>query len=94
MDQDLIEDSSPIKDKFSEYKPVDHKANKYFTLDKEEEEYDRFRQREKGMETNYRQSRNAPPNEKERTVNSRFNDRSDNKQANSRTKVASFVDYR
>jgi hypothetical protein len=33
VEQDYIEDSSPIKDKFSEYKPVDHKANKYFTLD-------------------------------------------------------------
>jgi hypothetical protein len=37
VEQDYIEDSSPIKNKFSEYKPVDHRANKYFTLDEEEE---------------------------------------------------------
>lgn len=33
MEQDYIEDSSPIKNKLNEYRPVDHKANKYFTLD-------------------------------------------------------------
>ncbi len=45
MDPDIIDDSSPIKDKLSEYKPVDRKANKYFTLDQGEEEYDRKRQK-------------------------------------------------
>lgn len=37
QEQEEIEDSSPIKDKFSEYRPVDKKTNKYFTLDQEEE---------------------------------------------------------
>ena len=33
MDPEIIEDSSPIKNRFGEYRPVDRKANKYFTLD-------------------------------------------------------------
>jgi len=37
IDPEAIEDSSPIKDKFSEYRPVDKRSNKYFTLDKDEE---------------------------------------------------------
>ncbi len=71
VEQDYIEDPSPIKNKFSEYKPVDHRANKYFTLDEEEEEYDRKRQREKSITSNpnnpnYRQSRNNDRSDRER----------------------------
>lgn len=56
VDPDIIEDSSPIKDKFSEYKPVDRRTNKYFTLDQEEEEYDRRKQKERSLNKmgNYR----------------------------------------
>jgi hypothetical protein len=90
VEQDYIEDPSPIKNKFSEYKPVDHRANKYFTLDEEEEEYDRKRQREKSITSstnnnpNYRQSRNNDRSDKEREREkqggSRFNNPPDPRQ--------------
>jgi len=57
---------------------VDKKNNKYFTLDQEEEEYDRRRQKEKNVPENsntyYRHSRNTgvPERENERS-NSRLN---------------------
>ena len=64
VDQDIVEDSSPIKDKFSEYKPVDRKTNKYFTLDQEEEEYDRRKQKDRSLNKmgNYRDIKNEPSN--------------------------------
>lgn len=84
VEQDYIEDSSPIKNKFTEYKPVDHRANKYFTLDQEEEDYDRRRQKEKSIGNttqNHRQPRqedrgvgrftNLEPRQEERESNSR-----------------------
>lgn len=90
MDPEIIEDSSPIKDKFSEYKPVDRKANKYFTLDQEEEEYDRRKQKEKSLNkiTNYRDSKNYDK-EQQGTTYSRFNERSD-----SRGRVGVLADKR
>jgi len=75
VEQDYIEDSSPIKNKFSEYRPVDHKTNKYFTLDEEEEDYDRKRQREKSISNtnnnNYRPARN--PSDRDKPTPTRFN---------------------
>lgn len=49
IESDLIEDSSPIKDKVvNEYKPVDHRAMKYFTLDQEEEELQKRYEKKSG----------------------------------------------
>jgi hypothetical protein len=96
QEPDDIEDSSPIKDKFSEYKPVDKRANKYFTLEAEEEEYDRRRQKEKsiggGTGNNYRLSRNHGDKE-QITSNSRFNDRPE-PQGNSRSRTGTVTEVR
>ena len=50
MEEDVIEDSSPVRNKFSEYRPVDRKANKYFMLDQEEEDVDRRKHKERAMQ--------------------------------------------
>ena len=58
----------------SEYKPVDHRANKYFTLEEDEEELDRQRQREKsiGAAQQFRVSKNVDKESREKPVASRF----------------------
>ena len=54
QEEDYIEDSSPIKDKFSEYKPIDRRTNQYFTLDEREEEMDRKRSRDMATHSPHR----------------------------------------
>ena len=63
QEEDYIADSSPIKDKFSEYKPIDRRTNQYFTLDEQEEELDRRRQRD---------PRTASPHTRQPPGHSRF----------------------
>lgn len=74
---------------------MDHRANKYFTLDDEEEEHDKKRQKEKSINSgqNYRVSRNNEKAEKEirEKQASRFNNVEPREEykgdSNSRTRV-------
>ena len=68
-----------MKNKFGEYRPVDRKANKYFTLDEEEEEFDRRKQKERGINQQYQQYQNKYGNSGGvgTIVHSRFQERNE-----------------
>lgn len=87
VEQDYIEDSSPINNKFSEYKPVDQRTTKYFTLEDEEEHYDRNRQKDKSIpHQNYRLSRNQGEG--------RFGNAEGREEPNSRTRAGVLSENR
>ena len=86
IEGEIGEDGSPLKDKFSEYRPVDRKANKYFTLDQEEEEGGRRREKvsvlaefQKSRERDYGgsrfQERQLPVNNNNNNSRSRMENR-------------------